>query len=268
MSRSNQGEAPYQPPTPGTIETEFGVPIPGVVLAPEQWASTALKKLPQSQPLRFHELFGREAPVALDIGCGNGRFILASAARRPEWNHIGIDILPLVIRYATRRANQRGFHHCRFAACDGWRFLNEYCLDSSLDEVHVYHPQPFSNPNEKHLRLLNPDFLGLLYRKLCPQGKLFVQTDNVAYWRYLSEVLPQALHWHPQIGPWPDDPHGRSRREMISIEKGLSIFRGWGHLRSELAPAEVQALLDRLPPPDFDIADRKRGHRRRRQPRR
>ena len=92
----------------GDVEYEFGIPIPGRILPEDQWARTALKKLPPEGPIDWAQVFGRTAPLILDIGCGNGRFTLASAIRRPEFDHVGIDILPVVIRYATRRANQRG----------------------------------------------------------------------------------------------------------------------------------------------------------------
>ena len=59
-------------------------------------------------PLDLSALFGRSAPLVVDLGCGNGRFLLGSAVWRPALDHLGIDILPVVIRYATRRANQRG----------------------------------------------------------------------------------------------------------------------------------------------------------------
>src|SRR5271155_5098946 len=95
------------------IEREFGVPIAGEILDPAQWTQTALKRLPESGPLDVPALFGRTAPLVLDIGCGNGRFLIGSAVWRPELDHLGIDILPVVIRYATRRANQRGLVNLR-----------------------------------------------------------------------------------------------------------------------------------------------------------
>ncbi|MBI3860893.1 MAG: tRNA (guanine-N7)-methyltransferase, partial [Planctomycetia bacterium] len=72
------------PPQPDSskIEKEFGVPIPGEILDPAQWAKTALKKIPEGI-LDFATLFGRTAPLVLDLGCGNGRFSIASALERP-----------------------------------------------------------------------------------------------------------------------------------------------------------------------------------------
>src|SRR5947208_9062859 len=65
------------------IEREFGVPIAGEILDPSLWTQTALKKLPPGR-LDWQALFGRQAPVVLDLGCGNGRFLLGSAVWRPD----------------------------------------------------------------------------------------------------------------------------------------------------------------------------------------
>lgn len=86
------------------------------------------------------ELFQRVSPVVLDIGCGNGRFVVSSAVRRPDVDHIGIDILPVVIRYATRRGKERGLSNTRFAVCGGSEFLAKHVQPGSLSEIHIYHP--------------------------------------------------------------------------------------------------------------------------------
>ncbi len=94
--------------TEGSIEYELGVPIPGRILPRAEWARTAIKRLPESGPLDWAAIFGRSAPIVLDLGCGNGRYTISSALSRPDHDHFAVDILPVVIRYATRRANQRG----------------------------------------------------------------------------------------------------------------------------------------------------------------
>src|SRR6516164_3273989 len=108
---------------PHEIEHEFGVPIPGRILPEDQWARTAIKHLPPPGHLDFAAIFGRPAPVVLELGCGNGRYTLLSALARPGHDHFASDILPAVIRYATRRANQRGLHNVRFAVKDAQTFL-------------------------------------------------------------------------------------------------------------------------------------------------
>ncbi len=221
-------QRPTSKPTelkPGDTEFEMGIPIPGVIVPPEQWTKTALRKLPEHGTLDLESIFGRKAPIAIDIGCGNGRFALSSALRRPDWDHLAIDILPAVLRYATRRANQRGLSNIRFAACDGQRLVRDLLASESIDEFHIYHPQPFANPRERHRRLLNESYLELLKDRLLAGGKVFLQTDNEDYWKVMKRLFPASFQFEEVHEPWLHDPHGRSRREMLSKDRGLSIHR-------------------------------------------
>lgn len=245
------------------IEYELGVPVPGEVLPPERWVQTALKRLPDEGPLDFAALFGREAPLILDLGCGNGRFTLASAVTRPHCNHLGVDVLPVVIRYATRRANQRGLAHVRFAVCGAVRFLEHYVAPHSVAEIHVYHPQPYerdpaacgprgagravdcvdatdradAHAPESGRRLLSPKFLALIWRALVPGGLWVLQTDNRPYWQHVRRMAPALFEFRVYRGPWPDAPQGRTRREIVARRRGLKIYRATARPRSDVDDA-------------------------------
>lgn len=237
--------------SPGAIESEFGVPIPGTILPPEHWARTGIKHLPPPGPLDWPAIFGRSAPIVLELGCGNGRFTLQSALARPDHDHFATDILPVVIRYATRRGNQRGLTNVRFAVKDAQTFLGRYVPPGSAAEVHLYHPQPFHDPRQAHRRLVTPRFLADVHRGLRRGGLFVVQTDNPDYWSYMTRVLPVffELTEHPQ--PWPDAPEGRSRREILARSRGLKIFRGVATRRDDLDPAQAVARAETLPRPTF-----------------
>lgn len=254
MSQSRRS-SPQPPPQPGGIEHEFGVPIPGHILPPEQWAKTALKKVPPGY-LDWGDLFGRQAPVVIDIGCGNGRSTLGSAIARPEVDHLGIEILPVVIRYATRRANQRGLSNIRFAVIGGREMLSEHVAAGSVAELHIYHPQPFYEAAQIHRRLITPEFLALAHRSLAPGGKLILQTDHPGYWAYQRSVVPCFFDLRELSGPWPDSPRGRTRREIIARRHGLPIFRGEATRRDNISVDEALQLANSLPPPTFN-ADRR-----------
>jgi tRNA (guanine-N7-)-methyltransferase len=232
------------------IEREFGVPFAGEILDPSFWTKTALQwKLPE--PFDAERVFGRQAPLVVDLGCGNGRFLIGSAVWRPDDDHLGVDELPLVIRYAVRRANQRGLSNIRFGVMDA-RTLIASLPSKSVAEIHCYHPQPYYRPEEIGKRLLTPRFLADVHDRLPPDGKFLLQTDHPAYWDYLLTTVPLFFEFHEQKGPWPDAPKGRTRREILALKRGLPVFRGWGTPKQGI---DTDALLAGAPMPTFD-ADR------------
>jgi tRNA (guanine-N7-)-methyltransferase len=241
---------------PRRVEREFGVPFAGEVLDPAQWAQTALKRFPAEGRLNWRELFGRSAPIVLDLGCGNGRFLIASAYSRPDRDHLGIDTLPVVIRYARKRANQRGLTNIRIAVGGAYELLDRWVEPHSVSEIHCYHPQPYYEPGQVHRRLITPAFVALVHRGLIPGGLFVIQTDNPGYWHYIKQVVPMFFEFHERIGRWPDAPRGRTRREIIALRKGLPVFRGHGTARTDITEENAVRLAEQLSPPTFD-ADRR-----------
>ncbi len=221
------------------IESEFGVPIPGAIVDESLWARTGLKRLPLAGPLDFESIFGRVAPLIVELGCGNGRYTLLSAIQRPACDHIAVDLLPVVIRYATRRGNQRGLSNVRFAVKDAETFVAKYLGAGSAAEVHLYHPQPYHDPRERGRRLMTPRFLADVHRALTPGGLFVIQTDNADYWRYIRRIMPEFFAFEVRDEPWPDAPEGRSRREILARSRGLRVFRGVGVRRDDIVLDEA-----------------------------
>lgn len=236
-------------------DREFGVPVPGEILSPEFWSNTALKRIPDGH-LNWPEIFGRDAPIVLDLGCGNGRYLLGSALWRPHMDHLGTDILPVVIRYATRRGNQRGYRNLKFGVIGGRELLADHVAPGSVTEIHCYHPQPFYDPREVSKRLITPEFLALVHRALVPQGRFYLQTDNPGYWKYMQGIVPLFFEFEQHSGVWSDSPRGRTRREIIALQEGLPVFRGSGLAKANLSFEAALKVAESLPPPTFN-ADRR-----------
>jgi len=232
-------------------DDDFGVPIPGRILPEDAWARTGLKRFPPPGPIDWPALFGRDAPVIVELGCGNGRFTIESALLRPECDHFATDLLPVFVRYATRRANQRGLRNVRFGVRDAQTVMSTYVGAESASEVHLYHPQPYHDPRSAHLRLVTPRFLADVHRGLHAGGTFVIQTDNPDYWDYMTCVLPVFFDFHEISGDWPNPPLFRSRREILARSRGLRIFRGFGVRRSGLSRSDAISLAESLPPPRF-----------------
>jgi tRNA (guanine-N7-)-methyltransferase len=201
--------------------------------------------VPDAGRFRWEEAFGRVAPRVLDVGCGTGRFVIEAAAARPDRDHLGIEAVASLVEQATREAAGRGLRNARFVAGDASRLIAG--LESgSIDEIHVYHPQPYYDPGQVPLELLTPEFFEQAWKALRAGGILVLQTDNKRYGRYLLEAVRRFFDPEIQPGPWPDAPAGRTRREAVARRKGLPILRVVARRRE--SPLDVAS-----PPPYFDL---------------
>lgn len=140
----------------------------------------------------------------------------------------------------------------RYAWGDAALFFQERTDPASVDELHVYHPQPYYEVEDRTKRMLTPAFLARAWHVLRPGGKIVLQTDNPYYWRFLLAVVPRFFRFAERSAPWPEAPRGRTRREIVARSKGLRVFRGEGSRLDDLAPEAVDRLGRELPAPDFD----------------
>src|SRR5262245_4747386 len=78
----------------------------------------------------------------VDVGCGTGHFVLDAAAARPDRDYLGIEAVASLVDQATQEAAKRGLRNARFVAEDASRWIARQ-ESGSVDEIHVYHPQPY-----------------------------------------------------------------------------------------------------------------------------
>ncbi|MDO5553324.1 MAG: tRNA (guanosine(46)-N7)-methyltransferase TrmB [Planctomycetia bacterium] len=142
-----------------------------------------------TKPLDTDALFGRSAPVELEIGSGKGLFIRKAAALAPEHNFIGIE---LAYRYALMSAAglcKRGLTNAKMINADAALILREYCQANSLAAIHVYFPDPWWKKSHRKRRILRTDVLKLIESRLVPGGKLHFWTDVEEYYYSTLDLL-------------------------------------------------------------------------------
>jgi tRNA (guanine-N7-)-methyltransferase len=174
-----------------------GVPRPPVkVEAPE------LRVDPERilESIDWIEVFGTTGPVEVEIGIGKGRFLLASAAERPDVLHFGIEWANKYLRIAESRAHKRGLQNVRFARVDARELVERSIPTDSVSTYFVFYPDPWPKNRHHKRRFIRPETADHLARTLLPQGKLHVSTDHAEYW----EVIQEVLDGHPAFQRLPE----------------------------------------------------------------
>ncbi|MDG1831872.1 MAG: tRNA (guanosine(46)-N7)-methyltransferase TrmB [Verrucomicrobiota bacterium] len=148
-----------------------------------------------TEPLRLEELFPVTHPAELEIGCGDGGFLLEWATRHPKKNFIGVERLLGRIRKLDkkgRRAELTNLHLLRFEA----RYLIQYLLpDHAFDAVHIYFPDPWPKDKHRRHRLIGEHFPELARRILLPNGIVHLRTDDPAYFEQMQESFLPAKYF-------------------------------------------------------------------------
>jgi tRNA (guanine-N7-)-methyltransferase len=144
------------------------------------------------QPFEAAAMFGRAAPVELEIGSGKGLFLLTASGESPERNFLGCEISRKYARFAAARLARAGRTNAVVIHGDARRLLAECLPEASLAACHVYFPDPWWKQRHLRRRIMNETFVRDLERGLCPGGRLHFWTDVEEYFRLTLDVLARA----------------------------------------------------------------------------
>src|SRR5688572_32834135 len=134
-------------------------------------------------------LFPAEQPLEVELGAGDGSFLIQWAKANPRHNFLAVERLLGRIRKIERKANRAGLTNVRLMRIEASYFLEYLLPRKSVTALHVYFPDPW--PKRKHWknRLINPQFPELCARVLVPGGMVFVRTDDADYFQQITSVF-------------------------------------------------------------------------------
>ena len=140
-------------------------------------------------PLDLAAMFGRAAPLEIEIGSGKGLFLSAAGAENPAHNFLGIEVAAKYAQYAASRLAVRKLTNARLLHGDAKRFFTEFVGDNSLAAVHVYFPDPWWKARHRKRRMMTEPMVQQIERTLQIGATLHFWTDVEEYFQSTLEML-------------------------------------------------------------------------------
>jgi tRNA (guanine-N7-)-methyltransferase len=200
-------------------------------------------------------VFGRAAPLVVEIGFGNGASLAAMAQARPDWDFLGIEVHRPGVGHLLMLIEQMGLENVRIYHHDALEILEQRIADHSLQGVHLFFPDPWHKRRHHKRRIMRPRFVRLLERKLAVGGYFHAATD----WQEYAKAMLVELSETRQLGNLSVDGSGfcarPEHRPLTKFEqRGLRLGHGvWDILfqrlpiaSSSLAPENGDVGADQI----------------------
>jgi tRNA (guanine-N7-)-methyltransferase len=180
-------------------------------------------------PLDPEEVFGRRAPLVLEIGCGHGHAAIAYAAAFPEHDLLAMDVHSPGIARLLADADAVGVPNLRVEEGDAVTYLEERVGAETFDAVHLFFPDPWHKKKHTKRRFVSETNLDLLARVLRPGGHVLIATDQAFYADHVLAEVAAAPRWAAYRI---DRPEWRPRAGFEA--KGVAAGRAIHELRLDL----------------------------------
>jgi tRNA (guanine-N7-)-methyltransferase len=174
-------------------------------------------------PLDFKEIYGRRAPVEVDLGCGDGAFLAAIAVDNPGTDFLGIERLVGRVRSACRKIERSGLTNLRVLRFEISYVVERLLPENSVTVFHLMFPDPWPKRRHAPRRLITETFLTSIHRALVPNGTVRIATDETEYFRQITRLVSASPLFAIVADPAPTSE--MSKFEKRFTEQGLPIHR-------------------------------------------
>jgi tRNA (guanine-N7-)-methyltransferase len=159
---------------------------------------TTFEQLPR--PWDAAALFGRSAPLEVEVGSGKGLFLRSAAAAGPEVDFLGIEVVQKYAAFTAAALAKRGLRNALVVSADALRIFRELIPADALAAVHVYFPDPWWKKRHKKRRVMCESFVRDVERTLRPGGSLHFWTDVEEYFQTALGLVASCTSL---LGPLP-----------------------------------------------------------------
>ncbi|MEN6407273.1 MAG: tRNA (guanosine(46)-N7)-methyltransferase TrmB [Thermoguttaceae bacterium] len=167
-------------------------------------------------------IFGRSAPLQIEVGSGNGLFLRTAAAACPDVEFIGIEVVKKYAEFTAASLAKLGLPNARIAMADALRIFSELIPDNALAAVHVYFPDPWWKKRHRKRRVLRESFLRDVERTLRPGGSLHFWTDVEEYFQSTLELIPTCTTLEGPL-PVPETPAEHDMAYRTHFERRVRL---------------------------------------------
>jgi len=153
--------------------------------------------------VRLDELFPRAQPLEVELGSGDGSFLVEYARQHPELNLIGVERLLGRLRKLDRKSRRAGLLNLRGIRIESGYFLRYLLPAHSAQALHLYFPDPWPKRKHRRHRLVNEDFPALAEGALGPDGIVYLRTDDEDYFSQMLAVFAASPRFEAIETPAP-----------------------------------------------------------------
>jgi tRNA (guanine-N7-)-methyltransferase len=171
------------------------------------------------------ELLRGERPLEIDLGCGDGGFLLAMARRHPERDFLGVERLLGRVRKVCRKINRAGIDNAQVLRLDS-KYVIEWLLPPAcVSRLHVMCPDPWPKLRHHRRRLIQEDFLHAVLRVLRDDGEFLFMTDHEEYHEWARDIIASTGLFENL--PWQEDTffHAKTDFQLQWEAEGKSMHR-------------------------------------------
>ena len=175
-----------------------------------------------TEPLNWGEIFRCGAPIEIDLGCGDGAFLIAMARANPERNFLGIERLLGRVRKVCRKVAGKDLKNARVLRLEVAHAVSNLLPADSIAAFHLLFPDPWPKRRHHRRRAVTKEFLSCIHCALIGGGLFHIATDHADYFHQIQRVIA-ATHIFVVSAEQQDFPLTTFEQKFLS--RGLSIQR-------------------------------------------